>query len=124
MPKVMKSLAVYVMVTIGASSVGVSQAGTEKTAASPKPSKMATDYSGRGNIALKRLKRLDADKSGAISKAEYLTPRAAEFKALDSNHDNAVDAAEIGAALLEPAAAGGVERLQRADFVASALHIG
>lgn len=103
MPKVMKSLAVCVMVTIGTTGAGVSQAGTEKNEASPKPSKMTTDYSGKGNTALKRLKRLDADKNGAISKAEYLTPRSAEFKALDSNHDNAVDPAEIGTSLLEPA---------------------
>lgn len=57
--------------------------------------------SGAGAGYGQKLKRLDADKDGAISKAEFADPRVKKFKDLDANKDGAVDGAEIEAPLLE-----------------------
>ena len=101
MSKVLKSLAVVLVVAAsGAAAAETDKA--EKAAAPAKMSAHARDSGERGSFGFKRLKRLDADRNGAVSKAEYLSPRTAEFTALDTNHDNAVDPAEIGAELTEP----------------------
>ena len=99
MSKVLKSLAVVLVV---AASGAAAAAEADKAAAPAKVSATGRDSGGRGSFGFKRLKRLDADRNGAVSKAEYLSPRIAEFTALDTNHDNAVDPAEIGAELTEP----------------------
>ena len=99
MSKVLKSLAVVLVV---AASGAAAAAEADKAAAPAKVSATQRDSGGRGSFGFKRLKRLDADRNGAVSKAEYLSPRIAEFTALDTNHDNAVDPAEIGAELTEP----------------------
>lgn len=57
-------------------------------------------FKGDGN-SLQRMKRLDADHDGAVSKAEFTGPRGADFKELDTNHDGFVDPAEINASMAE-----------------------
>jgi Ca2+-binding EF-hand superfamily protein len=79
------------------------------TIAGSMPAFAASPGDGKGGVkpqsfaSSQRLKRLDADKDGAISKDEFVSPRAGKFKELDVNHDAAVDGAEIEAPMVERA---------------------
>lgn len=101
MSKLLKSLSVVVAISGGV--VAVAQAAEpEKAVNAQKSGSDAGTSVGKSSYAFKRLKRLDSDRNGGISQAEYLSPRLAEFKELDANADSTVDPAEIGAQLLEP----------------------
>jgi hypothetical protein len=45
--------------------------------------------------ALKLLKLMDTDKSGKVSRAEFMSFMAAEFDRLDTNHDGELDVKEL-----------------------------
>lgn len=110
MSKVLKPIAI-VMLLAACAAGGVAGAAETDKAEKVRPAAGA----GRGGFALKRLKRMDSDKNGAISKAEFMAGRATEFKGLDTNHDTMVDPAEIGAAMAEPAEFRTKRFLKRAD---------
>jgi hypothetical protein len=64
-----------------------------------------------GEIEAKRLLLLmDADKSGKVSRAEFMSFMAAEFDRLDTNHDGELDVKELEQSQLETAHHGGTHR--------------
>lgn len=99
MSKVLKPIAFVLLLAASGMAGAASAADDGKAGAKDKPAAGA----GRGGFAMMRLKRMDTDKNGAVSKTEFLAQRTEEFKTMDSNKDNAVDPVEIGAALQEPA---------------------
>lgn len=52
---------------------------------------------GGGHGGPLRLKRLDTDHDGAVTRAEFMTPRKGEFARLDANKDGVADQAEMSA---------------------------
>jgi Ca2+-binding EF-hand superfamily protein len=99
MSKVLKPIALATLFAASGTAFTALAAEGDKGAAQERPAAGP----GRGGFAMMRLKRMDADKNGTVSKVEFLAQRTEEFKTMDSNQDNAVDPAEIGAALQEPA---------------------
>jgi Ca2+-binding EF-hand superfamily protein len=69
----------------------------------------------RGAGSAFKLKRLDTDKDGAVSKLEYSDRRLKKFKELDANADAAIDGAEIEAPLLERAEYRSKRQLKKLD---------
>jgi hypothetical protein len=64
-----------------------------------------------GEIEAKRLLLLmDADKSGKVSRAEFMSFMSAEFDRLDTNHDGELDVKELEQSQLETAHRGGTHR--------------
>jgi hypothetical protein len=64
-----------------------------------------------GEIEAKRLLLLmDADKSGKVSRAEFMSFMSAEFDRLDTNHDGELDVKELEQSQLETARRGGTHR--------------
>jgi len=64
-----------------------------------------------GEIEAKKLLLLmDADKSGKVSRAEFMSFMAAEFDRLDTNHDGELDVRELEKSQLETAHRGGTHR--------------
>ncbi len=103
MSKLLKGLVVSVLAAGSVASGGAFAADAEKDPATAKVAPRAESSRGKGGFGMMRLKRLDADKNGAISKDEFLSPRLGEFKTLDANSDKTVEPSEIGVSLQEPA---------------------
>lgn len=102
MSKYLKSLAAGLILSSGGL-IGLAQAAeAEKSGAALKPAQVAASTGGTRQSS-RRLMRLDRDKDGAVSKAEYLAPPIATHKEFDTNKDGFVDEAEIVAHLQEPA---------------------
>lgn len=94
------------MIPLSARSVAVilSVASMAPAIASSQALAAAGDYGGkhgRGHGYGERLKRMDSDKDGAITKDEFLQQRIRQFKELDANKDGAVDNAELESPMKE-----------------------
>lgn len=64
-----------------------------------------------GEVEAKKLLILmDADKSGKVSRAEFMNFMAAEFDRLDTNHDGELDVKELEQSQLATAHRGGTHR--------------
>lgn len=93
---------IAVLLAAAPAGVGMAAEGT-RAVDSDKSGHRAQKHERGSSFGHKRLQRLDTDRNGAVSKAEFLASRAAEFKELDVNRDAAVDESEVLASLTEPA---------------------
>ena len=77
---------------------GAQAANTPSQAASPNApaSAPAPEYVAAGTAeAIKLLRLMDADKSGKVSRAEFMAFMTAEFDRMDINHDGELDLKEL-----------------------------
>jgi hypothetical protein len=110
-------LAVVGMFIVGSAARPVMAAGqtspaAPKTSISAAPTiTSASPKVAAGEVEAKKLLLLmDADKSGKVSRAEFMEFMAAEFGRLDTNHDGELDVKELEQSQLETAHRGGTHR--------------
>ena len=91
---------------------GQTPATSPKTPISSVPTiRPASQKVAAGEVEAKRLLLLmDDDKSGKVSRAEFMSFMAAEFDRLDINHDGELDVKELEQSQLETAHRGGTHR--------------
>ena len=103
MSKALKSMAIL-MVAAACGAASVALAADNGGAIGDDNAAPRAERGGfRGGFAQKRLKRMDTDRNGSVSKDEFMAERFADFKDTDTNHDAVADPAEIGAVMAEPA---------------------
>jgi hypothetical protein len=85
-------------------------AGQATTAAAPNFTPQSKPVAAGEYEAKKLLILMDADKSGAVSKKEFMDFMAAEFDRLDTNHDGMLDVKELEESQLMQAHHGGGHR--------------
>jgi len=91
----------------GQTANAASQTANSSTPA-PAP---APEYVAAGTAeAMKLLRLMDADKSGKVSRAEFMAFMAAEFDRLDINHDGELDLKELQRSQLMVVHHGGTAR--------------
>ncbi len=76
--------------------LAVLTAATPMAVQAQSPAQVPSEKVAEGQAAaLKLLKLMDTDKSGKVSRAEFMAFMAAEFDRLDLNHDGELDVAEL-----------------------------
>jgi len=81
-------------------------ANTAAPVSAPEPQKVAAGEA----EATRLLLLMDADKSGKVSRAEFMAFMAAEFERLDTNHDGELDVKELKQSQLMVVHHGGTHR--------------